>query len=412
MVQTGRSSGRRAGKFRFDKTMSKPTFYEFFAGGGMARAGLGDAWECTFANDICKMKAEVYRKNWSPKGTADHLLVRDVGLLSSLNLPGKADLAWASFPCQDLSLAGKGKGIGEESEEPETRSGAFWGFWSLMRQLAKEKRKPRSMVLENVTGFLSANNSQDFRIVCDCIASLGYKLGALVIDAKYFVPQSRPRVFLVAIDSNEHMAAALHSKTPKEPWHPKALTRAFEHISKEAQARWCWWDLPVPPKRNTVLSDLIEEIPVGVEWNSDDVTKRLIGMMSPANYSKLVAAQEEGQRVVGTIYKRTRIEQGARVQRAEVRFDGVAGCLRTPGGGSSRQTIIIVEGSSVQTRLLSPGEAAALMGLQDFWLPARYNDAYHVAGDGVCVPAVRYIAESIIEPMLELSTCTDLSAAA
>jgi len=392
--------------------MTKPTFYEFFAGGGMARAGLGNGWDCTFANDICEMKAKVYRENWSANGEADHMLLRDVGKLTPLNLPGRADLAWASFPCQDLSLAGKGRGIGQDREKPETRSGAFWGFWSLMKELARGGRKPRSMVLENVSGFLSANNSQDFRIVCDCIASLGYRFGGVLVDAKHFVPQSRPRIFIIAIDAEEDIDWSLFLGTPKEPWHPKALTRAFEQMSAESRDRWCWWGLPSPPKRNSVLSDLIEDVPVGVKWNSDAITQQLIKMMSTANYSKLLAAKKEGRRIVGTIYKRTRIEQGMRVQRAEVRFDGIAGCLRTPGGGSSRQTIMIVEGNSVRTRLLSPGEAAALMGLQDFWLPARYNDAYHVAGDGVCVPAVRFIAERVIEPMLGLNTCKELSVAA
>jgi DNA (cytosine-5)-methyltransferase 1 len=75
--------------------------------------------------------------------------------------------------------------------------------------------------------------------------------------------------------------------------------------------------------------------------------------------------------------------------------------LRTPAGGSSRQAIVVVEGKSIRSRLLSPREAARLMGLDDSYiLPDRYNDAYHVAGDGVCVPVVRYIAEQLLEPVL------------
>ena len=41
-----------------------PSFYEFFAGGGMARAGLGDGWTCLFANDFSQMKARAYKENW------------------------------------------------------------------------------------------------------------------------------------------------------------------------------------------------------------------------------------------------------------------------------------------------------------------------------------------------------------
>lgn len=82
-------------------------FYEFFAGGGMARAGLGEGWECLFANDFDAKKAASYRENWGAAG----LHVGDVGRVSTAQLPGRADLIWASFPCQDLSLAGAGAAL-------------------------------------------------------------------------------------------------------------------------------------------------------------------------------------------------------------------------------------------------------------------------------------------------------------
>ena len=80
----------------------KPTFYEFFAGGGMVRAGLGGGWTCLFGNDFDAKKAASYRANWG----SDELCIGDVASLKAADLPGRADLAWASFPCQDLSLAG------------------------------------------------------------------------------------------------------------------------------------------------------------------------------------------------------------------------------------------------------------------------------------------------------------------
>jgi DNA (cytosine-5)-methyltransferase 1 len=61
----------------------------------------------------------------------------------------------------------------------------------------------------------------------------------------------------------------------------------------------------------------------------------------------------------------------------------------------------VVEGESVRTRLLSPREAARLMGLPDsYHLPSNYNLAYHLAGDGVVVPVVRHLAGFLIEPIL------------
>ena len=106
--------------------------------------------------------------------------------------------------------------------------------------------------------------------------------------------------------------------------------------------------------------------------------------------------------MVGGLYRRIRPDtDGKKIQRAEVRFDDVAGCLRVPTGGSSRQTIVIVEGASVKSRLLSPREAARLMGLpEDYQLPGNTNEAYGLTGDGVVVPVVRFLAERILEPIL------------
>jgi DNA (cytosine-5)-methyltransferase 1 len=149
------------------------------------------------------------------------------------------------------------------------------------------------------------------------------------------------------------------------------------------------------------LNDIIEFHNDALTWHPTEETQRLLAMMSETNAAKVRTASEYGKRIVGTVYKRVRIENGVRVQRAEVRFDQISGCLRTPVGGSSRQTVLIVEGRSVRSRLMSPREAVRLMGLpESYRLPPRYNDAYHLAGDGVVVPVVRFLASQILEPLL------------
>ena len=137
-------------------------------------------------------------------------------------------------------------------------------------------------------------------------------------------------------------------------------------------------------------------------WHSAEETRRLLSLMSPVHRRKVEIAQNAGGRVYGAIYRRTRRDEaGNCVQRAEVRFDGVSGCLRTPAGGSSRQSVLVVEGRRVRSRLLSSREAARLMGLPDSYkLPEKYNEAYHLAGDGVAVPVVRFLAEELLEPLL------------
>lgn len=383
-----------------------PQFYEFFAGGGMARAGLGSGWHCLFANDFDEMKAETYRANWS----SDELAVGDVNDLTSTDLPSVADLAWASFPCQDLSLAGNYAGIGEAKAEIQTRSGAFWGFWKLMLDLRREGRAPAVIVLENVYGILTAKQGRDFATIGRCLAEAGYKFGALLIDAMHFVPQSRPRVFIVAVRSDLPIPPELVSSEPQALWHPQALIKAYEGLDATPRSSWLWWKMPKPSVRRPKLERIVRDDADGVEWHSPVETSRLISMMSDRNLAKLNEMKRAGQRRVGTIYKRTR--QG--VQRAELRCDGIAGCLRTPAGGSSRQLVMIVNGEQVRSRLLSPREAARLMGLPDAYkLPQNYNDAYHVAGDGLVVPAVRHLASSLIEPLIDYNArCIGLEIAA
>jgi len=365
----------------------KPTFYEFFAGGGMARAGLGDGWECLLANDISPMKAAAYAQNYG----SDHLHIGDIYDLKAEMLPGNPDLAWGSFPCQDLSLAGAGAGLQGD------RSGCFWGFWKLIQGLNKGGRKPPLLVLENVYGALTSHEGADFEAIIKAVVGEGYTAGVLVVDAVHFVPQSRPRVFILGIDKNYTLPESLLSVGPTPAWHPEALIKAHNRLPAKFKREWVWLNPPAPNARLKTLDDVIEREPKGVSWHTADETKRILKMMAPLHREKVLKAQAAGNLTVGTIYRRTRLG----VQRAEVRFDGIAGCLRTPSGGSSRQTIIVVDGPIIRTRLLSPREAARLMGLDDgYKLPNRYNDAYHVAGDGVVVPVVAHITGSILKPVL------------
>ena len=368
-------------------------FYEFFSGGGMVRAGLPtDKWRCRFANDFDHKKSTVYRSNWGEGA----LTTEDVRKVEARELPGEAHLAWASFPCQDLSLAGGGAGLKGD------RSGTFWPFWSLMKDLIEEDRAPRIITLENVCGTLTSHGGTDFAAICSTFDQADYTFGALVIDAALFVPQSRPRLFIIGIRNDRSIPAGLTEAEPSDDWHPRNLRKAFEGVSDKARRSWVWWSLPTPSKRNARFVDLIEDDPRDVEWHTAAETRQLLGMMSPINRAKLDVAKRINRRMVGAIYKRTRHdEDGFKVQRAEVRFDDVAGCLRTPAGGSSRQVIVVIDGDKVRSRLISGRETARLMGLpDDYKLPENYNEAYHLTGDGVVVPVVRHLAEHIFEPIL------------
>jgi DNA (cytosine-5)-methyltransferase 1 len=360
------------------------TFYEFFSGGGMARLGLGSHWRCLFANDWCKKKAAAYRVNF---GNTGHFSSADVRKISITDLPGKPDLVWGSFPCQDLSLAGAGAGLEGE------RSGVFWPFLRLTNGLNRKGRGPSILVLENVVGALTSHDGLDFLAILKALSQGGFRFGAVVINSEYFVPQSRPRLFIVAVSEDIKIPGNLLSSAPMTPWHTPSLRQAYARIPARIRESWLWWNVPVPAPRQSELADLLEpDNSINLNWHQPVETRKLLSLMSPLNSEKVRVAKKKKARVVGCIYKRTRSENGVKVQRAEVRFDGLSGCLRTPGGGSSRQIIIVVNGDSVRSRLLSAREAARLMGLPDSYvLPGKYNDAYHLAGDGVAVPVVSWL---------------------
>lgn len=372
------------------------TFYEFFAGGGMARAGLGEGWKCLFANDFDHKKSAAYRENWKGK----ELVTKDVGKVTPDEIPGHAAFVWASFPCQDLSLAGMGAGLRGD------RSGTFWPFWRLIEQLIERGRGPKVMVLENVCGTLTSHGGKDFVAIADAVSSAGYRFGAVVIDAAEFVPQSRARLFIIAVSGDAKIPSQLIGEEPQPGRHTRALVTAHARLSGSAQASWIWWNMGEVPARTNGFVDLIEADPDSVKWHTPDETKRLLGMMSAVNRKKVDDAKKDKDLHVGAIYKRTRFDDdGKKVQRAEVRFDNIAGCLRTSTGGSSRQTIIVVKGEAIRSRLISSRETARLMGLPDTYkLPKNYNEAYHLTGDGVVVPVVRHIAASVLEPILIASS--------
>jgi DNA (cytosine-5)-methyltransferase 1 len=98
-------------------------------------------------------------------------------------------LLCGGFPCQDLSVAGKRKGLAGE------RSGLFHEFARIIEAL-----RPRALLLENVPGLLSSNGGRDFGIVLGTLADLGYGVAWRIVDSRYFgVPQRRRRVFIVGV---------------------------------------------------------------------------------------------------------------------------------------------------------------------------------------------------------------------
>lgn len=347
---------------------------EFFAGSGLVTEALKGFFDVLWANDICARKAKVYKANHG----GDHFQLKPIQVVRGQDLP-EAILSWASFPCQDLSLAGKVVGIHSE------RSGLVWEW---LRVLDETPCPPPILVAENVVGLVTAHHGENYMRLHEALTDRGYLVGAVLLDAVHWVPQSRPRVFVVAVSRKYDVPEGLFRKKPG--WcHPESIQK----VAALCQENWVWWNIPKPQVRTKGLSDIIEwDVPV------DETKQRdyILGLISPLHHKSMYKAIIEGLSVFPG-YRRTR--NGKQV--LEIRFDNIAGCLRTPEGGSSRQVVVLrdVQGM-INTRLLTVKETSRLMGAPEtYQIPGSYNDGYKAMGDAVVVPVARWLARYLLDPL-------------
>ena len=343
------------------------SMHEFFAGSGLVAYGLKGMFSPIWANDISEQKAAVYEANFG----GEYFRLGDIKDIKGEDLPF-AHLSWASFPCQDLSLAGSLGGI------HASRSGLVWEW---LRILDEMERQPKLLLLENVSGLLSTNAGKNYRVLHMALVERGYDCGAIVLNASYFVPQSRPRVFIIAVRHGCTIPTKLIGDKPC--WlHNKATTELGNSLPG-----WIWWNTEKPQRRHETLKDIVEN---NAPFDKDHVLKLI-----PAHHQEKLRKQNI---VYATGYRRTRHGE----QQLELRFDGIAGCLRTPEGGSSKQYLVIKQGEEIHARLLTVREAARLMGAPDsFILPGSYNDGYKAMGDAVAMPVAQFIGERFLTKISE-----------
>lgn len=354
-------------------TKAEHSYLEFFAGSGLVAQGLKNSFKPIWANDIDDKKGAVYTANHTKK----HFHLGSISDVEGSDLP-TASLAWASFPCQDLSLAGQAGGINGK------RSGLVWEWLRIIDEMGEGA--PPVLVAENVLGLVSSAGGAHYKQLHAALVQRGYQVGAMLLDAVRFVPQSRPRIFVVAVRNDIAIPQELVSATPT--WlHPEAVRRAANGLED-----WVWWHMPEPPARKHDLPDVIE---FDAEYSNLESDERNLGLISP-RHANLLNAIPKKQLVVAPGYKRTR--NGKQV--LELRFDNVAGCLRTPSGGSSRQLLVIRKNGKLQSRLLTVRETARLMGAPDSYkIPGSYNDGYKAMGDAVAVPVAKWLATKLLLPL-------------
>ncbi|HKQ80258.1 MAG TPA: DNA mismatch endonuclease Vsr [Blastocatellia bacterium] len=394
------------GKLKPDVMSVAPrkTFAEFFAGIGLVRMGLErQGWSVAFANDVDERKREMYDAHF---GDADeHFKLGDIHKLSAKDVP-TVTLATASFPCNDLSLAGSRDGLSGK------QSSAFWGLIRILNEM--KKRRPPVVLIENVTGFLTSHGGDDFKEALLALNKLGYGVDAFILDAARFTPQSRQRLFVVGVlqigvgaDAHVRPGSGSHAATRDTttgadmrvcPYasalRPAALA---QFILSHPEINWTIRNLPAPPEAEIKLEKILEYLPDDApEWWSAERAEYLLDQMSPrhrATAEEMIAGSEWRY---GAVFRRVR--QGKSM--AELRTDGVAGCLRTPRGGSGRQILFKAGKGKYFARLFTPRECARLMGADDYKISAPPNQALFGFGDAVCVPVIEWIAEYYLDPVI------------
>ena len=385
------------------------TFCEFFAGIGLVREGLSSSgWSCVYANDIDPKKRELYEGRFGAEG---HFHEGDVWNLGEVieRIPHSPFLATASFPCIDLSLAGHWRGFDGK------HSSTFFGFAKALDAL--QDRRPKVVMLENVTGFITSQGGRDFESAVRALADLGYWIDAFVLDAKHFLPQSRARVFVIGV--KEHVASSIAVRKTRLDWMADEWTQRVEKADKsirpaklvdlmrsiELPTGWSAFDMPVPKTARPDISEFIDLDDDQDWWDAKALTKHH-DMMNLRHRQLIDDILATGKSFVGTIFRRKRLNKTW----AEVRFDGMAGCLRTPKGGSAKQIVIVADKGKMRMRWMSAREYSRLQGAGDFPLATNTIQNLFGFGDAVCVPVIRWIDEHILTPIFEAESTSQRNA--
>ena len=366
---------------------------EFFAGIGLSRLGMSKAGiNVVWSNDIARTKYAMFERNF---GTSDDhtFIVEDLGRVPAERLPQDTHLAWASFPCTDLSIAGGRAGL-----HRGIASSTFWHFIKALSKLGSAR--PPVIALENVTAFATSHSGRDITSAIRSLNGLGYSVDVLNIDARRFVPQSRPRLFLIGTN------APIASVNSPSPLRPDWLAPIFEDASLVTHKM----GVPEPPALLTDgLIDYLEVLPNDdPRWWSSERVDAFVGSLSALQLERLEVLREGETVAARTAYRRMR--HG--IPRWEMRSDGVAGCLRTSSGGSSKQAVAFLGGGEARIRWMTPWEYASLMGAPEYAIEgAKEHHVYSGFGDAVCAPVVEWLSANYLVPLLasiELNaTCDD-----
>ena len=144
--------------------------------------------------NFCEFDKYAIKSYCAIHGVDESMNLGDITKVDETKLPKDIDLVTYGFPCQDISLAGKQKGLFNE-DGSQTRSGLFFEALRII-----EATKPKIAIAENVKNLTSKKFKEQFEIVLNSLEEAGYNNYWQVLNAKDFgIPQNRERVFIVSI---------------------------------------------------------------------------------------------------------------------------------------------------------------------------------------------------------------------
>lgn len=313
----------------------------FFAGVGGIDLGFEQTgqFKTVYANEFDPYAAETFELNF----TDVKVDKRDVHDVPVEDIPD-CDVILGGFPCQAFSIAGRRQGFEDEKGRGEL-------FFELIRVM--ETKRPRVALFENVKNLVGHDNGNTFRVICDQLDLLGYKYTYQVLNAMNYgdLAQNRERIYIVA-------------------------------FRDEADYAKFSWPHPIP-LRSTV-KDIID-----FTTKVDDKYYYVAGKYKGDIYEKLAEATQNDDPNNPAIYqwRRKYVRQNK---------SGVVPTLTANQGEGGHNVCIIKTEHGL--RKMIPRECFNTQGYPaDYRLPETQSDArlYKQAGNSVCVPVIKRIAEQI-----------------
>ena len=370
--------------------MDTKSYFDIFAGIGLLDYALiSNNWNLELALDYEPKKFKIFENHFN--GQSKKYVVKDIFELSGNQLPN-VFLGHVSFPCTDVSSAGKRLGV-----QNGNQSSAIDSFLGTLYSKPLEER-PSVLLTENVKGLLTSHDGKDIRYLLQHYNVLGYKNDILLVDAKHFVPQSRERVFIISTKAGL-LPKKMNEPIVVESWmRPKSVMKV---ISDNKDLSWAFLKMKQKPNILPKLEDIIDYSDRNY-WNNER-TGYLLSQMPDKHKNWIADKLNKSEYHFATVFRRTRIKNGIKKSTAELRTDNLAGCLRTAKGGSAKQILVQVGKGEINIRLINALEAARLMGAPTFKISKdiSLNDYLYAFGDGVCSSVIEWIDKNYLTPIFE-----------